>query len=136
MMKLNNKGQSLVLFILIIPIILGIMALVIDIGYALTKKNEIDKSVEFVLDYYLSDNNRETNTYENDNSIDINALKVLLEYNLKDIEPIINTSDNVITIKAESYVDGIFSKILNIKGFKIESEYKGYLESKSQEKIK
>ena len=31
-MRLNNKGQSLVLFIVIIPIIIGIMVMVIDIG--------------------------------------------------------------------------------------------------------
>ena len=148
MMKLNNKGQSLVLFILIIPIILGIMALVIDIGCALTKKNEIDKSIEFVLDYYLrenisnelnqekSDNNSEDIYLENDSSIDTNALKVLLEYNLKDIEPIINIDNQEIIIKVETNVEGIFSKMLNVKAFKIKSEYKGYLESKSQEKIK
>lgn len=136
MIRLNNKGQSLVLFILIIPIILGIMVLVIDLGNALTKKNEIDKSIEFVLEYYLSDNNWETIYQKNNNSIGVNALKVLLEYNLKDIEPIINTSDELIIIKVETDVEGIFSKILNIKGFKIESEYNGYLESMSYEKVK
>ena len=136
MIRLNNKGQSLVLFILIIPIILGIMVLVIDLGNALTKKNEIDKSIEFVLEYYLSDNNWETIYQKNNNSIGVNALEVLLEYNLKDIEPIINTSDELIIIKVETDVEGIFSKILNIKGFKIESEYNGYLESMSYEKVK
>lgn len=136
MMRLNNKGQSLVLFILIIPIILGVMALVIDLGESLTKKNEIDKNIEFVLDYYLNDNKQENEYLENDNSIDVNALKVLLEHNLKDIEPIINIDNKVIIIKAETYAEGIFSKILNIKCFKIESEYRGYLESTSYEKVK
>ena len=136
MIRLNNKGQSLVLFILVIPIILGIMALVIDLGNSLTKKNEIDKNIEFVLDYYLNDNKQENEYLENDNSIDTNSLKVLLEYNLKDIDTTINTDNEVIIIKAKTYVEGIFSKILNIKGFRIVSEYKGYLESETYEKIK
>ena len=39
---MNNKGQSLVLFILILPILLGIMVLVIDVGNAIYTKNKIN----------------------------------------------------------------------------------------------
>ena len=38
MNKLNNKGQSLVMFILIIPILLLIMILVIDLGNIIVTK--------------------------------------------------------------------------------------------------
>ena len=41
-MRLNNKGQSLVLFIVIIPIIIGIMVMVIDIGNVIYEKQELD----------------------------------------------------------------------------------------------
>ena len=51
---LNNKGQSLVLFILMIPILLGILALVIDVGNVIYQKNEIDNMILFVLDYGLN----------------------------------------------------------------------------------
>ena len=39
---MNNKGQSLVLFVLIIPILLGITALVIDVGKTISTKNNIN----------------------------------------------------------------------------------------------
>ena len=51
---LNNKGQSLVLFILMIPIFLGIFAFVIDVGNVIYQKNETDNMIEFVLDYGLN----------------------------------------------------------------------------------
>lgn len=51
MKRLDNKGQSLVMFILLIPIMLGIMALVIDCGNVMVRKNEIGNVIEMVLDY-------------------------------------------------------------------------------------
>ena len=56
-------------------------------------------------------------------------LKNLLDYNLDYSENKIILNDKVITINSKTYVEGIFSNILNIKGFKIESEYQGYIEN-------
>ena len=38
MIKLNNKGQTLIMFILLIPLILVIMALVIDTSFVYKEK--------------------------------------------------------------------------------------------------
>ena len=38
MFKLNNKGQTLIMFILLIPLILVIMALVIDTSFVYKEK--------------------------------------------------------------------------------------------------
>ena len=43
---LNNKGQSLVLFVLLMPIILGIIVLVIDVGKSLVEKNSINNKID------------------------------------------------------------------------------------------
>ena len=43
---MNNKGQSLVLFILIIPILISIMALVIDVGKLLTTKANQENTIK------------------------------------------------------------------------------------------
>ena len=140
---LNNRGQSLVLFILIIPILLGIMALVIDVGNALSKKNEVDNIIEFVLDYELSTKNISNDNQENENTNNDNLkenlennsitnekdLKVLLDYNLKNNDNTVVIEKDVITISSATYVEGIFSNILNIKGFKVASEYQGYIEN-------
>lgn len=143
MMRLNNKGQSLVLFILVIPILLGIMALVVDVGNALSKKNEVDNVIEFVLDYGL-DNKEVLSTnydkeYLNEDLVNFkDEIEILLNHNLKDSENEVVIKDNVIIISSKTYVEGIFSNILNIKGFPIESEYKGYIENDEEviEKIK
>lgn len=161
MMKLNNKGQSLVIFILIIPILIGIMALVFDVGNVYVKKNEIDNVLELVLDYGLESkeideevvdddtlevtDNREST--DNDESIEYleddlvnreETLKVLLNYNLKNSQNEVTIQDGIIILSSKTYVEGIFSRILNFKGFEIESEYKGYIENNKKviEKIK
>lgn len=134
MMKLNNKGQSLVLFIIMIPVMLGIMALVIDVGNAMSLKNDIDNVLEYVLDYgletgevFFTNSDKE---YFNEDLINWkDDLEILINYNLKDSTNDIVLEDKVIIITSNKYVEGIFSNIFNIDGFKIESKYKGYLDS-------
>ena len=41
MLNMNNKGQVLVLFVIILPIIIFILFIVVDIGNIYLKKNEI-----------------------------------------------------------------------------------------------
>ena len=91
MIKLNNKGQSLVLFIIFIPILLGIMALVIDLGNAISKKSEIDSVLELVLEYALESGEAfleyEEQEYLNEELINWkDDLNILLDYNLNNID--------------------------------------------------
>lgn len=137
MKNLNNKGQSLVLFVLFVPLLLGVMALVVDLGNALVKKSEIDSVVEMVLESELKNTYIDDSTLNNiDNNTRISNIEVLLDYNLELGDYSVLVSDDVIVIKVNTYVEGIFSRILNIRGFKVISEYKGYLESTYIEKIK
>lgn len=134
MFKLNNKGQSLVLFIIFIPILLGIMALVIDLGNAMTKKSEIDNVLELVIDYGLEKGEafleNEQQEYLNEDLINWkDKLNLLLNYNLNNIDSEIIINNKKLIISSDYYIEGIFSNILNIKGFKIESEYIGYIEN-------
>ena len=131
---MNNKGQSLVLFIVVIPILLGVMALVVDLGNAFCKKAEINSVLEYVLDYGTLNGEvffeNEGKEYFNEELVIWkDKLKNLLDYNLDYSENKIILNDKVITINSKTYVEGIFSNILNIKGFKIESEYQGYIEN-------
>lgn len=41
MLNMNNKGQVLVLFVIILPIIIFILFIVVDIGNIYLKKNEV-----------------------------------------------------------------------------------------------
>lgn len=147
----NNKGQSLVLFILILPILLGIMVLVIDMGNVFYKKNEINNTLEFVLNYGLemvqndsekkddeidetesikleTELSEEVVSEENFMEVELDKLKTLLQYNLEQYQNEIRLEDEKIVISSKTYVKGIFSNILGFQGFLIDSEYYGYLD--------
>ena len=116
---MNNRGQSLVLFVLIIPILLGIMAMVIDLGNAYVLKNSLDNITELVLDYSL------------DNSTDIKDTDIIELMNLntkKEISSVINNGDTII-LKTEANINGIYSNLFNIPGFRVVSKYNDYIKN-------
>lgn len=117
---MNNKGQSLVLFILIIPILVGIMALVIDLGKVFTTKSNQENVLELVLEYSLED--KKTNTLQEE------SIKKLVDKNLEQNKNTINIEKHVITISTKGEVEGLFSKLLGFNKFKVETELVGYLE--------
>ena len=126
MMKLNNKGQTLVMFIVIIPILISIMVLVIDLGSAFAKKQELNNVNKLVIEYGLDNLDQENlesdlTSYITMNAKDLSNVKVIVE-------------NNTINVTTKAYIDGIISKALNIDGFEIVSEYHGYL-SASEKRI-
>ena len=139
MSRLNNKGQSLVLFVVMVPVLIGIIALVYDLGNAFVKKSEIDSVIEDTLLYGIDTGSEffeyDSKDYFNEEIVIWkDNLKELLSYNLKGSSDI-SFEDKIIIISASGYVDGIFSNILGIKGFKVESKYKGYLDEDGKEVI-
>ena len=116
---MNNKGQTLVTFIIILPILLIILALVIDLGFLYMEKRNIDNNVYDSVEYYLnniSDKKIEEKT------------KKMLNKNIDDI-------DKIIILEKEDYIEINVSKdIKNIysilKHTEINITYKGIKESK------
>ena len=51
MLKINNKGQSLVMFALIIPIFLLILTLVYDVGNAIYEKDRLSNTNYLTIEY-------------------------------------------------------------------------------------
>lgn len=130
MMKLNNKGQTLVMFIVIIPILISIMVLVIDLGSAFAKKQELNNVNKLVIEYGLD--NLDQENLESD-------LTSYITMNAKDLSNVkVTVENNTINVTTKAYIDGIISKALNIDGFEIVSEYHGYLsgEEKRIERVK
>ena len=76
MLKINNKGQSLVMFVLIIPIFLLILTLVYDVGNAIYEKDRLSNTNYLTIEYGL--NNIDTVT-END-------LKNLIQQNTSNLK--------------------------------------------------
>lgn len=126
-MKLNNKGQVLVMFVLLIPIFLLVLVLIVDISNLFIKKNELNNVNYLVIDSIL------------DKEIEDLEIKNLILKNDKDI--IINKisiNDNVVEINLEKEYNGIFSHLVGKKIYNIESNYKGYKENnkKKIERVK
>lgn len=117
MIKLNNKGQSLVLFVLLLPILLLVMVLVIDVGNVIVKKQEIDNINYLTIDYGLEHFDDTDLEYKLRNMLILNKIDV------SDIE--INIGDNRIEIFINKRTNGVFVKQFNI--FKLNSRYVGYI---------
>lgn len=58
-MELNNKGQALVTFVLLIPIVLIVMVIIIDIGLMGVQKRKITNVVKDTIEYGLNNNSSE-----------------------------------------------------------------------------
>jgi len=121
---LNNKGQSLVLFVIVLPILMLILILVIDIGKIIVLKQELLNISEIVLDYGLDIiDNLEIET----------ELEDLIKLNKNDIDMIhLYTEDEKIYIELEEKSDGIFSGFIDIPLFNIKTSYVGYIENEEK----
>ena len=58
MFNLNNKGQSLVMLVVSIPIVLLVLTLVYDVGMAIYEKNRLSNTSYMVIEYGLDNINR------------------------------------------------------------------------------
>ena len=124
MLKINNKGQSLVMFVLIIPIFLLILTLVYDVGNAIYEKDRLSNTNYLTIEYGL--NNIDTVT-END-------LKNLIEQNTFNLKYIyVTIEENQIEIKMEKDAKSIIGKMFNFNLVKIISHYKGKIINNQKE---
>lgn len=124
MLKINNKGQSLVMFVLIIPIFLLILTLVYDVGNAIYEKDILSNTNYLTIEYGL--NNIDTVT-END-------LKNLIEQNTSNLKYIyVTIEENQIEIKMEKDAKSIIGKTFNFNLVKIISHYKGKIINNQKE---
>lgn len=122
---MNNKGQSLVLFVLIIPILLGIMAIVIDCGKVFLCKNRQENVLDLALEYGLTG---EENT----------AIVDILDKNFDEGEHQVIWDDDKVSIVVHEKVDGVFSSLFGFSTFDVVSKYQGSLidRKKRIEKVK
>ena len=115
---MNNKGQTLVLFVVVLPILLLVLVLVIDIGKIIVKKLELDNISEIVLEYGIGKLGEE-NIYDD--------MFNLVKQNNNDIDKInIDIREDKIYLSLSCDGEFIFKKIIDSNRFKIESNYVGY----------
>ena len=117
MNKLNNKGQSLVMFILIIPILLLIMILVIDLGNIIVTKTHLDNTNYLVIDYALD--------YLEEEDLESKVLGLINANNGGVLETKIDISNDKILVTTRKEVKGLLTNSIKIKT--IISNYEGYI---------
>ena len=61
--NMNKKGQALVEFILILPVLLLIVMALIDVGNIFLKKYELNNDLETVTELYQNNNEKELSLY-------------------------------------------------------------------------
>jgi len=113
---MNKHGQTLIIFIILIPMFLGILALVIDIGLVVSKKIELKETTKTIVKENIKNlNNKNFNKQISDllekNNIETKNLKIEIE-------------SSSILIKNEIEIDSIFGNILGFKKYKIKIEVK------------
>lgn len=118
MFSLNNKGQSLVMFVIIFPIFLFIITLIYDVGNAIYEKNRLSNTNYMVVEYALL--NIDTISEEdiisliNENDSDISDISIM----------IINDS---VDIALEKDIKGVVGKLFGFNLTSVRSVYKGEL---------
>lgn len=118
---MNSKGQSLISFVLIIPIILMILFMVYDIGNMVLLREKLDNINYITIDYGLD------KLEDNDLA---NKINEMIKKNKDDIDIInISISDGKINIILEDRLDNKLSLINKFKFFNVKSSYIGYIEN-------
>lgn len=117
---MNNKGQSLILFVLLIPVLLLILFLVYDMGNIVLLKEKLDNINYIVIDYGLDNlDNLELETKLND----------MINKNKNDIDKIdINIENNIIKITLKDKISNKISILKNFDNLDVSSSYIGYLD--------
>ena len=116
MFKLNNKGQSLVMFIIIIPIFLLIVTLVYDVGTAIYEKNRLVNTNYMVIDYGL----------DNIDNISEWELIDLIQRNIDNLNYVsVLIENNQIEIILSKDIRGIVGRMFGFDLITAKSQYKG-----------
>ena len=117
---MNNKGQSLISFVLIIPIILLILFMVYDIGNMVLLKEKLDNINYLVIDYGLDK--------INDDDLQTKLNEMLSKNNTDNYNTAISISEGKIDILLEGRIENKLSLINKFKVFSVKSHYVGYIE--------
>lgn len=92
----NNKGQALVEFVIIVPILIFIIMAMIDISNIIVKKIQLENNLNTIVSLYqnnnLSDIQKLTtnNNFSFDYSTTDNMTTIILKQNLKIFTPFLN----------------------------------------------
>ena len=124
MNKLDNKGQALVIFVMLIPLFTMIGTFIIDIGFAKYNERKLNSISKEVITYgmkHISDDPRsemENLIKKNDDEITYYEIDV-------------DTDNNKIKLIINKDSKGIFGKIIGKELYKIRCSYVGFIKDEN-----
>lgn len=114
---MNNKGQTLVMFIVFLPLLLIIMATVIDISLMYYEKNKLDNLTMMITEYGIG--------HIEDENIEEKINKLIIENDDEIKTKQIQIKVNKLEIILSKTTESTFGKIIGIEEYKITSKYIG-----------
>lgn len=116
---MDSKGQTLIIFVLILPILLLLFALIWEVGNLSFTINKYETEIEDTIKYglnHLDDENLE--------EVLTNLLKANLDGKIS-----VEINNQTIKVNVKQKYDAMFNNLLNHK-FDIDLTYNGYIENK------
>lgn len=101
----DKKGQSLIEFVAILPIVIIILIYIIEFGSLLLKKYELESQMDVITNFYKDEKIEELNNYVRNNNLNINyttqsnLITIEINKSIKTKLPLINKilGDNIST---------------------------------------
>lgn len=115
---MNNKGQVLVIFVILIPLFLLMLVFVVDYGLLSVEKRKLNNNTYDAVEYYLNNLDEEN---INDKIIE------LLANNLGSVDIYFLDSEDYIEIEVKDNYKSLYNKITNNE---LSIKYKGFKQSK------
>ncbi|MDD2181510.1 MAG: hypothetical protein PHW32_03970 [Bacilli bacterium] len=117
---MNNKGQTLVVFILLLPLIVLLLTFVINEGYVYIAKRAFTNDIKEAINYRFQ--------LEETDEIIYDKVYNYIYKNVKNISSLdINLSDNYIKITASVKVKAELPMIIKKDSFQITVSYTGHI---------
>lgn len=128
MKRLNNKGQTLVLFVMLLPIMLLVMVLVFDIGKSIVEKQKLN-NISFMIVSYGIEHSKDDNIED--------TLKELVTLNYKDATDVeVLVKDDYVSVNLSGKVKGVFGNLVGKSFFEVKSYYIGNINDKKIKRVK
>lgn len=126
---MDRKGQVLVGFLLLLPLLLIFFVFVIDIGFMKVEERKLENTVKEAITYGLKQESPEEEVQQ--------QVETMIRKNIDNIEFLdtVVTNGNI-QVHLSTRQKNVFGIILNQRMYKIEKRYQGYLENETIKIIK
>lgn len=109
---MNKRGQSLITFILILPVIILFVAFIIDSGLSIIEKENVDGILTDNMNMAVKQKNK-----------DVEEIKEVIIKNKDNLDLDIKIENNYLKIKAVDKKKNLFGKIIDLSWYNLEFNY-------------